>query len=96
MFVHDGITYSESDIETRDCDNCATGVVECVGVDWSSDCGAAYDAVRGSSHPERFTWLCPACTAAEVGFEAEYGCAIAPLAPPRAERAWRLPFEIAA
>jgi hypothetical protein len=47
------------------CDGC-DGIAQRVADDCADDTGVSYAPVNGSSHPERFVWLCPACTAKEA------------------------------
>ena len=91
------------DSNNTDCSNCVFGVVEREVDDYSDDCGVSYVAINGSSveyglpYPTgklAAEWFCPACTAINVAFMADYGCTIAPQSPPRSERVWRLSFEV--
>lgn len=96
---YDGITangtgYFNFDIDRIECDYCSAGVVERVGVEWSPETGNVYEPVNGSEHVERFQWICVTCAAVERAFEAEFGCSIAPLGPPREQRDWRYSFEL--
>jgi hypothetical protein len=52
--------------ELVECDGDDDGIAQRVADDFADDTGVSYAPVNGSSHPERFVWLCPACTAQEA------------------------------
>lgn len=74
------------DYHATDCDGCGQiNSVEREVDDYSPDCGTSYAPINGSSvevglpyttggNRLRLDWYCPACTAATLGFAAEFGC----------------------